>query len=193
MEGTMNDKKKWLIGIGIVAVLCLCAGAVTVLVFREAGKRMSDAFMTDPASIAQVRHKIAEYDVPPGYSETMAMSLFTYDLIAISSNTASDSSTVIMLMQFSGAATVDPDQMQEAMQQQTGQPGTQMSVVETRTETIRGEQVQVTISETTSQGFTLRQWMTVFRGNGGPAMLMIQGEAETWDDEMVADFIKSIR
>jgi len=104
---------------------------------------------------------------------------------------------MIMLMQFNNGAGLDQAQMEEQMrqafEQQGGQPGMQMKVVETREETIRGEQVIVTISEGASQGITLRQWITVFKGNGGPTMLMIQGTTGDWDDELIADFIHSIR
>ncbi len=192
----MSDKKKLLLGIGAVAALCLCAAAVMFLVLREAGSRVTDSFKTDPTSIAQVGDKIAEYDVPPGYQESMAMSLFVYDMVYIMPVTETETSPlsmIIMMMQFTGAGNTDPEQMREAMEQQTGRSNSQMNVVETRTETIRGDEVSVTISEGATQGLRLRQWMAVFRGNNGPTMLMIQGPTDTWDEELVDDFIHSIR
>ena len=127
----------------------------------------------------------------------MSMSLFVYDLVVIGSSQTGSSSMMIMLMQFNNGAGLDQAQMEEQMgqafEQQGGQPGMQMKVVETREETIRGEQVIVTISEGASQGITLRQWITVFKGNGGPTMLMIQGTTSDWDEELILNFIHSIR
>ncbi|HEY2981334.1 MAG TPA: hypothetical protein VGJ22_09160, partial [Anaerolineales bacterium] len=174
----MSNKQKWLIGIGVVAGLCVCAAAVAILVLREAASRVTESFKTDPTGIAEVGHGIAEYDVPPGYQESMAMSLFTYDLVAITPIADAQSGSMIMLMQFAGAANVSTEEMQRAMEQQTGQPGSQMTVVESRTEIIRGEEVTVKISESTTQGIALRQLVAMFRGNHGPTMLMIQGPAQ---------------
>lgn len=189
----MNQNRQWLIGIGIVAGLCICAGAVALLVMRAAVARVTDSFKTDPTGIAAVGDRIAEFDVPPGYQEAMAMSFFTYDMVSIAPLAENSSDPIIMLMQFTGGAAADPRQMQEAMQQQTGQSASQMTVVETREETIRGEAVIITISESTSSGFKLRQWMTVFQGNHGPAFLMVQGPAAAWDEQLITDFIHSIR
>ena len=57
---------------------------------------------------------------------------------------------------------------------------------------IRGETVTVTISEGNYQGFIMRQWTTVFQGNKGPTILMIQGPVDAWDDQVLDDFLKSI-
>ena len=189
----MSNKQKWLIGIGVVAGLCVCAAAVAILVLREAASRVTDSFKTDPTSIAEVGHGIAEYDVPPGYQESMAMSFFTYDMIAMAPTSDPESGSMIMMMQFAGAAAASPEEMQRAMEQQTGRPGSQMTIVESRTEIIRGEEVAVTISESKTEGFKLRQLVAVFRGNRGPTMLMIQGPSEGWDKAMIETFIKSIR
>ena len=191
-----NNKTTWII-VGVVAFLCLAACGVGFLIFRQIGSQVAEGFKTDPAEVKAVSDKIANFDVPPGYSLQMSMSLFVYDMVAIAPDSPASSSMMIMLMQFNGGAGMSREEMQEQMrqayQQQGGQPGMQMRVVETREETIRGEQVTVTVSEGSSEGFTYRQWMTVFTGNGGPTVLMIQGATADWDDEMIANFIHSIR
>ena len=190
----MKESKKLLIGFGIVAVLCCCAAGISFFAFREFGKRMANAVSTDPASVEQAKKNIAEFDVPEGYTPTV-MSFLVYDMITLVPE-GSDSDMTIMLMQSSGILSGDPEQMKEqlrqAAQQQGKQPGASMQLVETRDEVIRGETVTVTISESQYQSFTIRQWMTVFTGNKGPTILMIQGAAKSWDDELIADFIKSI-
>jgi len=147
--------------------------------------------------VSAVSDKIAQYDMPPGYKAQMSMSLFVYDMVMIGPSQTGSGNMMIMLMQFNSGADLDQAQMEEQMrqafQQQGGQPGMQMKVVETREETIRGEQVTVTISEGGSQGVTIRQWVTVFKGNSGPTVLMIQGSTSDWDDELILNFIHSIR
>jgi len=197
MDTQTNKNRNIWIAVAVVGVLCLVACGVAFLVFRQVGTKVTEAIKTDPSDVSAVSDKIAQYDLPPGYEAQMSMSLFVYDMVVIGSSQTGSSSMMIMLMQFNNGAGLDQAQMEEQMrqafEQQGGQPGMQMKVVETREETIRGEQVIVTISEGASQGITLRQWITVFKGNGGPTMLMIQGTTGDWDDELIADFIHSIR
>lgn len=197
METKTNKNRNIWIAVAVVGVLCLVACGVAFLVFRQIGTQVGESIKTDPADMAAVSDKIADYDMPPGYKAQVSMSLFVYDMVMIGPSQTGSSSMTIMLMQFNNGAGLDQAQMEEQMrqafEQQGGQPGMQMKVVETREETIRGEQVPVTISEGTNQGITLRQWMTVFKGNGGPTVLMIQGSTSDWDEDMVLNFIHSIR
>jgi len=196
MDTQTNKNRNIWIAVAVVGVLCLVACGVAFLVFRQVGTQVGEVFNTDPADVSAVSDKIAQYDLPPGYEAQMSMSLFVYDMVVIGSSQTGSSSMMIMLMQFNNGAGLDQAQMEEQMrqafEQQGGQPGMQMKVVETREETIRGEQVIVTISEGASQGITLRQWITVFKGNGGPTMLMIQGTTSDWDEELILNFIHSI-
>lgn len=186
-----NTTRNILIVVGVVAALCLCAVVVGYISLNYVGTQVGESIKTDPADVAQVANGIADFDLPPGYELTMAMSIATYDMVMITPG-GNDATSLIMLMQANGIEGVDPEQMRQAMQQQTGQ-GAGMVVVETREETIRGQQVTVTISESRTQGITLRQLMTYFEGRGGLAILMIQGDAANWDQDMVEAFLKSIR
>ena len=189
----MDRNNKIWIGVGVVAGLCLCAAVVSFFVLRELGSRVSNAFKTDPNEVAAVGDGIAKFDVPPGYELSMGMSFFTYDVVSIMPTPSASSDMTIMMMQFTSGAAANEEQMQEALRQQTNQPNVQMRVVEQKTEIIRGEEVPVTISESTStESFILRQWTAVFTGNKGPTILMIQGTTTNWDEELIKDFIQSI-
>lgn len=190
----MNESKKILIGFGIVAVMCCCAAGVSYLAFRQLGKQVENAFNADPTSIAKTQDNIAEFDIPPGYGP-MAISLFNYDLVNLIPET-SNSGMTIMMMQYtgliSGNRTQLEQQLRQAAEQQNNQPGVPLQIVDTREATIREETVVVTISEGDYQGFSMRQWTTVFQGNKGPTILMIQGPLNAWDDQLIDDFLKSI-
>ena len=104
---------------------------------------------------------------------------------------------MIVLMQYTGLVSGNSEQMEEQLRrsiaQQNNQPGVSMKTVDTQEAVIRGKAVTVTISEGDYQTFTMRQWSTVFDGNKGPTILMVQGVTEAWDQQLLDDFIKSIK
>ncbi len=188
-----NNNKKILIGVAAVAVLCLCAGVVTVLVVREAGKRLMQSVTVDPTGMAQVSSRIADFDVPPGYRPEMAMSIFSYDYVVLVPESSTETMT-FLLMQFKGMNMPDPQQMQQALEEQSGRQGIGMHVVNSYQTTIRGESTTVTIEESSAGSATaFRQLLAVFQGRQGPTMLMIQGTAGSWDQALADRFIASIR
>ena len=176
-----KKSNKWVwIGLGGALLFCLCAVGVAALLFTRIGQQFKEGMKTDPESAAKAAHEIADYELPPGYQEQVAMDLFVYSLVMIGPDTTTSSSTgskpFIMLAQF-----------------QAGQRGATMKVVETKTMTIRGVETEVIIYEGTDEnGNTLRQLITTFPGKDGTAMLMIMGSPENWDQEEIDTFIESI-
>lgn len=196
-QGNKNSKAIW-IGLGAAALFCLCAVAVAIFLFYKVGQRVKEGMKTDPASASKAAHAIADYDLPPGYQEQAAMDFLVYQLVMITpQKTGNANGMFIMLAQFSAVGT-DPQQMEQQLrksfEQQSGTRGTNMKVVEIKKMTIRGsEESVVTYEGSSSNGNTLRQVITSFPGKNGTAMLMIMGNAQTWDQQLVDDFIKSIR
>lgn len=190
----MSESKKLMIGFGVIAVICCCAAGSTYFAFNQFGRKMENIVNADPTTIARAQDNIAEFEVPPGYTP-MVMSLLGYDMINLMPET-SNSGMTIMLMQYNGMVSGSPEQMEEQLrreaERQNSQPGASMQVVEIREESIRGQTVTVTISESSFQNFTMRQWTTVFQGNQGPTILIVQGPVEYWDDQLLNDFIESI-
>ena len=195
-----GNKNKWIwIGLGAALLFCCCAVVAAILVFRLAGKTIEDGMKTDPESAAQAAHKIADYDLPPGYQEQMSMDIMFYSFVIIAPDTDAQTTTspIIMLAQFSQAG-MDRQQMEQqlrqAFEQQSGQRRADMRVVEVKNMVIRGEEVEVTIFEgTDANGYVVRQLITSFPGKDGTAMLMIMGSPSAWDDKVIDDFIESIR
>jgi hypothetical protein len=194
-----DNKNKWIwIGLGAALLFCCCAVLAAYLVFRQAGQTLQDGMKTDPESAAQAAHKIADYDLPPGYQEQMSMDILFYSFVIIAPDTDTQPTTspLIMLAQFSQTG-MDREQMEQqlrqAFEQQSGQRGADMQVVEVKNMVIRGEEVEVTIFEgTDTDGYVMRQLITSFPGKDGTAMLMIMGSPSAWDDNMIDDFIESI-
>ena len=196
---TTTNKNKW-IWIGLGAALLFCCGAVLVagLVFWQAGKKIQEGVKADPEAAAEAAHKIADYDLPEGYQEQMAMEIMFYSFVMIGPEYSSGSATgpVFMLAQFK--AGVNQEQMEEQLrksfEQQAGNRGLSLSLVKVEDKTIRGEETQVATYEGTDEnGLVIRQVIASFPGKDGAAMLMIMGPAELWDQDVIDAFIESIR
>ena len=191
----MNESKKLLIGFAVLGLMCICVAGVAFFTFREFGKRAEAIANGDSSSVAKAQEEIANFKVPPGY-DALAMNFFIYNVVTFTPEN-SNSGATIMLMQLTGTFSGSDEQMKEqlrqAAEQQNGQSGSSMRVVDSFETVIRKETVTVTISEGDYQNFTMRQWTTIFQGNNGPTLLMIQGPVQRWDDKLIEDFIKSIQ
>ncbi len=188
------NAKKWLIGIGVVGGLCAIACVVIALLGGQLGSSFVKSIKTDPTDVAQLGSKIADYTVPAGYVQAGGMSIFMYDLVTYTPPEGQQG-MMIMLMQFK-SGTVSQEQMQQALEQQSGQSTSNMHVVKTYQTAIRGQSSTVTIREGVSSGtpaIAVRQLMTFFPGKGGTVTLMITGTTDSWDQSVVDDFIASIR
>lgn len=189
----MSESRKLLIGFAVVGVICCCMAGVSFWGLSRLGSQMQDLTGGDPTAIARVQEKIADFETPPGY-RPMAMNLFLYDTLYLMPE--SDAGPTIMMMQYNAFGSGNREQIEQglrqAAEQQSSQPGLSMRVVDSFETEIRGETVTVTVSEGGTQGFVMRQWITLFDGNNGLVILMVQGPVETWDDRMLEDFIASI-
>ena len=196
---TTTNKNKW-VWIGLGAALLFCCGAVLVagLVFWQAGKKIQEGVKTDPEAAADAAHKIADYDLPDGYQEQVAMDIMFYSFVMIGPEYSSGSATgpVFMLAQFKAGVNQEQmeEQLRQAFEQQAGNRGLSLSLVKVEDKTIRGEETEVATYEGTDEnGLVIRQVITSFPGKDGTAMLMIMGPADLWDQDAIDAFIESIR
>lgn len=198
-EAPRNNNKWIWIGLGAASLFCLCAVAAAVLVFMRIGQQFRQGMKTDPQGASEAAHAIADYELPEGYEEKIAMDFFAYSMVMMgprsSTTVSSSASPMIMLAQFQVATNQQQmqEQMRRSFEQQSGRRGLKMKVVEVRQMTIRGEEVDVTILEgADDNGFVLRQLITTFPGKDGTALLMIMGPVQTWDKEEIDRFVESI-
>jgi len=198
-EANRNNNKRIWIGLGAAALFCLCAVGVAALVFIRMGQQFREGMKTDPQGASDAGHAIADYELPEGYQERIAMDFFAYTMVMIGPETSNTPSSagkpMIMLAQFQVAANQQQmeEQMRRSFAQQSGWRGLRMEVVDVRKMNIRGEEVDVTTFEGTDEnGFVLRQVIATFPGKDGTALLMIMGPAQTWDEEEIDRFIESI-
>jgi len=199
-QGTKKTNWLW-IGLGAAGLFCLCAVAVAVFMFYRVGKQVADSTKIDPAAASKAAHEIVDsYELPAGYQEQMAMNILFYTFVMIAPEQAGsgDGRPFIMLAQFETGSGVSQEQMEQqlrqSLEQQAGNRGMDMHLVEVKKMTIRGNESDVAIYEGADQsGNAIRELITSFPGKNGTAMLMIMGDAQEWDQTVIDDFIKSIR
>ncbi len=200
VEADKKNNSKWIwIGLGGAALFCLCAVGVAVFLFARIGQQFAQGMKTNPEDAAKAAHTIADYELPAGYQEQVAMDFSIYSMVMIGSDSTSSSSSsikpIIMLAQFQVGANRQQmeQQIQRSFEQQSGQRGQTMKVVQTKKMTIRGEEVEVVTYEgTDNSGNAIRELITTFPGKGGTAMLMIMGSPEHWDQAEIDAFVASI-
>ena len=184
-----------LVLVAIALFLCCVAGlGLTLLSTRLVGR----AFITAPQRVHLVGSQIADYTVPPGYEEMFAMNFMGIKLVAIGPVAPATDFMTIMMMQFPSGLEISREEMerqvQQALSRQIGLGSADMKAIGHQEATIRGESVELTISQgTTDSGEQLRQVTGLFQGDGGPAMLIITGQEAAWDQEAADRFIASIK
>ena len=192
----MERSTKIILGIvAIILFLCCVAGlGFTLLGTRLIGR----AIITSPDRIAAVSSQIADYDTPKGFEPVFASDVSGFKLVALGPARDTTQFSMIMMMQFPMPMAANRQeverQMRQALSQQTGLASASLSVVATTEAKIKGKPVELTIQEgSTQDGLHLRQVTGIFDGKQGPVLLMILGETDTWNQDMIDDFLSSIR
>jgi hypothetical protein len=184
--------------IGVVAgllVLCLIACGVGVLALGWFGNRVASSVKEDPAGAASAAAQIADIPLPAGYQADASMEILGIKFITFKN--LSDEKAMMMLAQVpdSGqSGSLDVNQIQKAMQQQSGQNLSGLKTIDSRTATVRGQPASVLIQEgENANNETFRQMIVTFQGKGGLALLTVFGPSQSWDQSAYDQMIESIQ
>ncbi len=172
-----------------VLVFCGLACIATLLLIPRFTRNL---ISTEPGQAQNVGKQIADYTVPPGYTET-GMDMFIEKVVMLQPEDHLGPS--IMIMQIS-----TPNTSQEQAEEETrsvfersfSQGTATYRHVEDRNVTIKGQPTVLSVSESDVGNVTIRQATGTFKGKGGIAVIMISGDAEGWDWKLVEDFCASI-
>lgn len=192
----MNRKQLFTL-IGVLALACLCVAALSFAGLAYVGNK-TISNLDNPANAQKIASSIVDYTVPSGYKQiAMDMVVSKYVVLIPDPEGSSGSGPMIMLMAYPPNSNLNEKQMQEELERvfarQSGQ-NVDMHVVETKTVLIRGKSEKVSVLEGTDRnGYQMRQWFTVFAGKNGLVMLMIQDNKGKWKEQLVNDFIASIK
>lgn len=141
--------------------------------------------------VTEAAAQIADFDLPAGYEPDFTIHMLGYSLV---SYTPGDNHSHLYLIQ--SEKELDGEKLAEMLTQST--PGdsdwqTRMTVVDTRTATVRGQDVTLVFSKgVDSQGEIYAQVMAPFKGKGGPALLVLSEPIARWKMENVDAFLASI-
>lgn len=179
---------------GLVAVCCLGIIILTLVAPAALASIFGGAVSSSPEDAAATGAEIATYTLPAGYQEEGALNLLGTKMVIIS-NESNDMGLVLMQFPSSyGSEEQMREQIQRSWGQQTGQSGTNMTLIEERPITILDQSTTLDIYEgTDSNGNTFRQAFTSFTGDNGIVMFMAAGDADTFDQTAVDNFLESIR
>ena len=193
--------KTVLIILGSLLVLCACGAAVVfgtgLWSFTKVVQFADQSTTEDPQEVAQIASEIADFSLPEGYTTQYGIKISNFSMVQY---TTRNEDNYIFLTQFPAGTSINPDEMMRQIRDNSRNPNsswynTDTHLVEQKPTTIRGEETTLSINEgTNDQGELYRLANVKFQGNGeGPALLMIVGPADQWDETMVEDFISSIR
>jgi hypothetical protein len=143
-------------------------------------------------NVADIASKIADFDVPVGYTPELGAHLLGYSLASYKGTTGPSHLYVVQSENESDEAELQ--KMLEQMAPGSSDRNTRMTVVENRAATVRGQETAVVISEgTNSDNVTYRQATVAFQGKGGPALLVFSESVELWDQDALDAFLQSIQ
>jgi hypothetical protein len=172
----MKTKNVFLFGLALLLAACGVEGSIS----------------TSQENINETVVEIADFDLPAGFVPELSTTLLGYQAVAYSRG---DGPGHIYLIQSSDPA--DADRLAQALDEiviGSGDPTTRLTVVETRSVVVRGQETTLVISEAVnSEGHTYRQAAVGFQGNGGPALLVFSESIEHWDENILKNLISSLR
>jgi hypothetical protein len=187
-----SNRKIILIVVGVLVMICACVAVAALIGFRQFNNRIEQAFVTDPTQAAVSAEAITVFDLPEGFSST-SLDLFGIQVLTL---TGPQPDETILIMQIPPDSGLSRTEMEAQLSNlQSSQVGNlTFETVETRTYTIRGQEVSVNVREAENvQGVVFRQAVGFFDGRGGPALVMYQARADDWDDGLFEQFLASLK
>ena len=191
--------KTILIVIGSLLLICVCAAGVIFATglwsFGNIVEWADSNTSENPQEVARVGGEIADFEIPEGFGSPYGMHFGDVTMVGYASHSKN---THILLTQFPEGTSVNTNEVLKLISQYSDDPNsrwanTHTEVIEEKPVTIRGQESTLTVSEgISSDGVTYRTAVANFQGRGGPSLVMIAGEADEWDIEMVETFVASI-
>lgn len=176
----------------IFALGILAAGALVASL-----PKLGNAFVssvTDSANTRRIGAQIADYRLPPGYRELMALDLLGNRFLTI--GPAQKHGTIIMLFQ-TNEAKLDPKDVEGRFTAQFNDRASssckEFHAIGKETLPIAGNATAFSIAECERDGVRRRQEAGIFELRGHPTMLMASGQADQWNAQAIHAFAASLR
>jgi hypothetical protein len=142
--------------------------------------------------VTELASKIADFEMPARFSPEFTTDMYGYTLATYK---GPDGHSHLFLIQSEKAADgSELENMLNKLAPGSIDPKTRMTVIEKCTTIVRGQEVNVIISEgLNSDNVAYRQVTAGFQGKGGPALLVFSQSVENWDQDAVDAFLQSIQ
>ncbi len=195
MQGTKINLRRLSLLLGILGGACLLCVGGAAIAGRPALKWVhSLAWNADPGYAAQLAHTMIDYDLPAGYREQKGLDIQGSRTVIIASQSHPED---LILLEQGGVSSGVPGDTSTAEEiygsniddrpLDTHPAGTQLA-------TIRDQDVTLKLREGTDEnGNAIRMLIGTFAGKNGDLLLVIVGNEDRWDQEMVDQFLASIR
>lgn len=188
-----NTTKIILIVVAVVVVLCLISCVVGGLLFARLGTSVSQSVESEPQDVASNIQKIADIDLPAGFTPGTSMSILGMTFV-VYENSAANTALVVFQMPTAMELTDDNIRtLQEQMEKQSGRQLENYEIIDQYDTTIRGKPGKVIIQEGTSDSAKFKQMLVVFQGKTGLAMMSIFGPSSSWDQAAYDQMVQSIQ
>jgi len=147
--------------------------------------------LTDPDRVNEVAHRIADFELPPGYETDYVLDVGDYTFAAYKS---SDEQSHLSFVEVPNGVIPDDDVIEGHVfggwSRHSRPHATVLSVEEP---TVRDQPATLTISERVNgEGRLYRSAYLVFEGHNGTAVLVINQPTTVWDRDVVDRFIASV-
>jgi Na+-transporting NADH:ubiquinone oxidoreductase subunit NqrC len=193
VETSQNSKQKrnkiiLFVVIGL-SVFCLVVCGVAYISLRQAA---ANIVKMDPEEGKNLASQITDYDLPSGYKEIGGTTLFGLVTAAISDE-KNDQNTIWLVQAPSDNLPTPEKFLRDGIAYQSNNPIT-WTAEDVEVYMIRGEKTSITIYKGIAQDNQMYYaWTGNFKGKGGPALIVIVGPAEAWNENVAETFINSMR
>ena len=150
------------------------------------------AASNDSQQVLEAASKIADFEVPADFVPQFTASVQGYTLAAYQG--PSGPSHLFLIQSDNQVDGSELEKMLKELAPGASNPSTHMTVIENRTATVLGQEVNVVVSEgLNSDNVSYRQVTVGFQGKGGPAMLVFSDSRDLWNLETVDALLGSIQ
>lgn len=150
------------------------------------------AASNDSQQVRDAASKIADFNLPADFVPQFSAAISGYTVAAYKG--PNGPSHLFLIQSEKKDDGPDLEKMLKELAPGSSDPNTRMTVIENRKVTVRGQEVDMVISEgTNSENITYRQATVGFAGKGGPALLVFSETVANWDQDAVDAFLQSIQ
>ena len=195
----MNKTLKIILGIVVViSVLCL-AFSLTLLFGSQMGL---DQFVgKNPEKARGIGHSILDYDLPAGYNEKGGRDLGVIKMVVITPRGQEPqylNQNMIIISTYPAALGLSKDQFRDELRLallRSAKNVTTLELVRNATTLVKGQELDFAVYESFGEYDDPARIIVseVFTGNFDDIVILFAGPTNSWDQQMVNDFLASIR